>query len=673
MNPWIALCCILTAAEGSAMTPLNNGTLRLELDVNAAGTPYIAAVAWDNVKKPLMRETALDLEAWAPDGFEPEAAKASPWKIVEHPVFLRAESSRAFKGDVTLTWVVDLAREGSLYRMHVRMANNGDAARPVAWFPIWQASWDAPAFTDWCRWWQALSFQSVERPLTDPHAVSIKLGSRLHSSDADPAGQNPYWVLGGRGGRVYCALDWCGGWRAELGKVSAKAPLLLDLRLPPEETQLVLNPGEAIDGPVLNVTITPETDDLASRASWMRQRVALGKALYGGPEPWYPLAYNNWYTTRFSVDGPFLKRQVEAMDPYKFDVFVVDAGWYEAVGKWQPDPKKFAPDEFENLLKTIRSKRVRVGIWTCPQFVSADKDHLPPEVDQPGFYRKFIDGYLLDYAGMDFTQFLLDHVANLRSRYGADWWKYDQDFFTPETRHGVMKNVVALQNALLAVRKAQPDLYLENCQSGGRMINEFTVLLTQNQWIRDGGNTGPGHARSNFREALGTLEFLPPWTVNRWTNNPDRNDPEDDAFTRMYCRSAMAGTWGIVADLPNIAPRQRDIILAEAAHYRRLNALKTACRYEIIDLANDAPACGIVYYDTAGQHAAVLLLRWAKEGAFDFRVDLDTLAPAARCRIEDVDAAAPQEIDGATLREQGLSIPFDAMRQSALVFIDALD
>jgi len=212
---------------------------------------------------------------------------------------------------------------------------------------------------------------------------------------------------------------------------------------------------------------------------------------------------------------------------------------------------------------------------------------------------------------------------------------------------------------------------MENCQRGGRLINEFTVLMTQNQWIRDGGNTGPEHARSNFREALGALEFMPPWTVNRWTNNPDRNDPEDDEFTRMYCRSAMAGTWGLVADLAKITERQRNIILSEVRHYRRLNALKNDCRYEILYPQARAAAAGIVYYNAAGTQAGVLLLRWNRAGAFEFPMLLGGLRNEGRYCVEDIDQGESSMSSATALRHPGVIVPFSEGRNSALLFVSA--
>ncbi len=651
-------------------TELDNGTIRLHLGANREGVPCILSALWADTGETVFTNAADNhaWEAWLPEAFLPAGGPATAWRVEEDPHFLHATSSCAMNGGLQATWMVELFREGALFRAWILLENIGDAPCEVSRLPAWNGVWHAQKAA-WLRYWRSLSFETVEISLD---GSDITLGSRLHSSDEIEDGVNPYWIWGGDAGRIYFALSWCGGWRAHLNSGNDGQELDFRIFLPPEETQLTLLPGESITGPVLQVFFTRETNDRECRAAWMRQRAALGRVLYGGPGPWYPFAYNNWYTTRFDVTESFLRRQMEALDPFGFDVFIVDAGWYAAVGQWEPDPDKYDPGAFESILAAIREKGIMTGIWSCPQFIRATADALPPEAEQPPFYRKFIDGYLLDYAGMDFTRHLLDHVQALRDRYGAGWWKYDQDFFVARTRHGVAKNVVALQGALLAVRKAHPDLYMENCQSGGRMINEFTVLMTQNQWIRDGGGTGPAHARSNLSEALGALEFMPPWTVNRWTNNPDRNDPRDDEFTKRYCRSAMAGTWGLAADLPKITERQRATIVREAAHYRRLNALKTDCRYDVLHPSRAAKAAGVVYYDAAGRQAAVLLLRWNAKGAFIPPVRLEGLLADAVYRVEDVDTGETREISGAVFWKEGLGIAFDKGRQSALVFVEAV-
>ena len=205
------------------------------------------------------------------------------------------------------------------------------------------------------------------------------------------------------------------------------------------------------------------------------------------------------------------------------------------------------------------------------------------------------------------------------------------------------------------------------------MINEFTALLAQSHWIRDGGNNGMGHARSNLSEALGAMGFLFPWGACRWTNNPDQMDANNDELTRFYCRSAMMGTWGIVADLPRIGEHQRAVICEEVAHYRRLNAFKTSCLYDLQLPGRGANAAGVTFYKPDGRGAGVVLYRWNAKGSFTHTLDLAHLNAAERYCVEDADAKTITEAEGQALQANGLDVPFPQQRLSALVFVEAAE
>ncbi|MBX7257034.1 MAG: alpha-galactosidase [Candidatus Hydrogenedentes bacterium] len=650
------LCAFLSL--GALALELNNGTVAVHLGQSEKGEPCIASVKWIPSASTVFKELHNDTEGVV-------------WRQSEDAVFLRAEAEFIGPSGLPAKRIVELTKSGSLLRTYVELTNPGSAEVAVATYPIWEADWSLPKKKRTFTNWHALSFEPYSENVSQ--GKKIEIGSRLHSSDDIEKGVNPYWVISDGKTQLYFALAWCGGWQARLS--GTDTALHFSISLPKNETQLKLAPSERIVGPIAELTIVRESEERLSRASWLSQRCSLARALFGGPAPSYPFTYNHWYTTRFAVDGPFLQRQLDNLDPYSFDYFIVDAGWYRCVGDWTPDPAKFAPGQFEGILAEVRKKGPKIGIWTCPQFMRVPKDvkELPKEVDQPGFYRKFIDGHLIDMAGTDFTSYLLNHVAALRSQYQADWWKYDQDFFTDQTRHGVMKNVVALQNALGAVRAQYPELMIENCQSGGRMLNEFTFGIAQNQWIRDGGSTGPKHARAILREVLGSLYILPPWTSNRWINNPDQNDPNDDEFTRLYCRSAFPGTWGIVADLAKIQPRQRDIIVKEVANYRRLTPYKEGYVYDVLYPEKDSSLAGIVFYAPNGNGAAILLCRWDGAGAFTQTVPLSGLTGRGHYRVTDADASSqsePQSVSGRSLHKEGIAVTFDTVRQSALLFID---
>jgi hypothetical protein len=642
---------------------LANGVIRLELGATSKGVPAITQATWAAGGATLFAEDGAEdgFSAWVPADLAARAKRGRvKWRVTEDAVFHRATASMLMAGGTRISWVVELARESQLLRLRVEMKNESAAPRAVEWFPAWTANWRIPAGSRWLRSWDSLSYRQVERPW--PVDGSVALASRLHSSESP--GSNPYWVVGGGANRFYFGLEWSGGWEASLSGGADR--LNFRVWLPPAEAQLVLQGGESIAGPAVILVPVAETGEALARKWYMAARAKLARRLYGGPAPSYPLSYNHWYAMRFNINGALLGKQIDSSAPYGFDAFIVDAGWYENVGRWTPDPAKFAPGEFEKLLRGIKSRGIAAGIWTCPQFVHLEPGETRPEVDQPGFHEKFIKGDLVDLAGSGWTRRLLDHVAELRTKYSADWWKYDQLLFVPRTRLGVMKNVVAFQKALVAVRRANPDLIIENCQSGGRMTNELTVLLGQQQWLRDGGNSGLRRARANVEEALGAVEFVFPWAALRWTNNPNLIDPADTELLRLYCRSAMAGTWGISADLTKIPDSQRAAILGEIKNYRRLNALrKDSLLYDVLAPRAGTDVARITFYDSRASKAAVLVYRWDREGEFDARVPLTHLGPGARYRVEDVDAK------GAKLARDAVTVHFTPERMSALIFVEA--
>jgi len=657
----------------SSTTLLRNDLVELTLGLTPEGIPMLGSYKELKTGAVLFSDISDDpsLQKWIPESLGRGTPEVVAWKRTDDHVFFRAESECVFPDGLSMVRMVALDRESALIRLGMKVVNRTGEPVELPWFPGWNAAWNIHSGAKIMRYWEPLSFSPRQVVLTE--GETKVLGSRLHSSDEIENGKNAYWVIRNEEMNLFFGLDWCGGWKAELTGI----PGGLDFRffLPGEESQLILLPGESIEGPAIMITPVSKTDEVAARAEWMKLRESLSARMYGGPAPSFPFSWNHWYTVRFGIDGNFLVRQLNAMDPYRFDYFVIDAGWYEACGAWTPHTGKFFPGEFESLLKQVKDKGVKPGIWSCPQFVKPGIE-IPPGLlidNQPGFYRPFIDGALADLDGSDFSAYLADHVGTLCTDYYARWWKYDQDFFVAETRAGPMKNVVALQEALKEVRRTFPDLYIESCQSGGRMLNEFTVLSSQTQWIRDGSRTGLVHARSNFQEALQAMEFLPPWAVLRWTNRPDENNQDDDEFTRMYCRSAMAGTWGVVADLPRIGERQRSVIIKEADQYRRLSELKYDCVYDILRPEEGSPAAGIIFYTADGSKAGLLFLRWDAKDAFNLPVSLTRLKSGHNYRIELVDTDEVLVLSGDTLRESGMTLPFSKTCMSFLVFIEAVE
>lgn len=660
---WLVMLTMAAHAQ-----ELSNDTLRLRLDVTPEGIPVIDEAVWQATGQTVFRDmgTPDGLSAWVPSGLIPAAQPNLPaWVITQGDDLTTAEATYELSNKILITWIVELPSRGHLFRVHIRLTNGGKKAQVVDSFPAWSANWNVAGQSQWARWWKSLEYNRIEEALTA--TSQIHLGSRLHSSDVVGDGVNPYWVVGGPDRRIYFGLQWCGGWSAKLQGLDNG--FRFSVSLPPEETQLVLKRGETIEGPALLVTPMAASDDLSDRSAWMSQRYSLGRTLYSGPSVSFPLTYNHWYAARADVDEDFLNRQIAAMSPYSFDAFVIDAGWF-AAGRWKPDSTKFQPDEFAAMLASLKENGIRPGLWSTPQYVSADDDgESALAIQQPPVASNFLSGYLVDMSQTDFQGYLTDHVQILRNKYSVDYWKYDQPFFTDQSRAGAMKNVIGLQNAMKAVRNANPDLMIENCLNGGRMINEFTLLTTQATWLKDLGAKVPD-PRGNISVALNAMDFVFPWAALRFTINLDRIDQNDDEALRLYCRSAMAGVWGISTDLSKISDRQQGIVLKEIENYRQLNHLKFSCQYDLQLPSDTADVAGVTFYSRRRFNMGVLLYRWQRDGAFDQQVSLSRLKSGVTYHVVDADTGAEIIASGSDLINNGITVPFSAERLSALVFIE---
>jgi hypothetical protein len=647
---------------------ISNGTLRLKLNVSREGVPVVEEAVWVASGRTVFRDlgTPNGLSAWVPESLIPIAQTATPtWNISETDDFTTAEATCELASKLLMTWIVELPKEGQLFRLHVRLTNTGKRPQVVESFPSWLASWNVAGQSQWTRWWKSLEYSAVEQELTATNR--IRLGSRLYSSDNENDGVNPYWIVGGPDSRIYFGLQWCGGWTARLQGVDDG--FKFSVSLPPEETQLVLSRGEMIEGPALLVTPMSASDDISDRGLWMRQRYELGKTMYPGPPLSIPLTYNHWYAIRRQVDNTFLNRQIAAMQPYSFDAFVIDAGWYTD-GRWKPDPSKFQPNEFVDMMHSLRAAGVKPGLWSAPQYVSLDKNESALAIEDPPVISNFLGGYLVDMSQPDFPGYLTDHVRVLRNQYSMDYWKYDQSLFAPQSRAGVMKNVIGFHDAMQSVRRDNPDLIIENCLYGGRMINDFTLLATQTSWLSDLGSSGNPDPRGNISVALNAMDFIFPWAALCFTINLDRIEQNDDETLRLYCRSAMAGMWGISSDLSKISERQQGVIVNEIANYRRLNLLKSACLYDLQEPDETADVAGVTFYSRRRFHAGVLLYRWQHDGTFDQHVAFSKLNASVTYRVTDVDTGTEITASGSDLISHGITVPFSALRLSALLFID---
>ena len=58
--------------------------------------------------------------------------------------FQRAETRLRLKNGLVATWTGELAAQGPVIRMRVKLGNPGTNSCQVPWFPVWNTAWKMP-------------------------------------------------------------------------------------------------------------------------------------------------------------------------------------------------------------------------------------------------------------------------------------------------------------------------------------------------------------------------------------------------------------------------------------------------------------------------------------------------------------------------------------------------
>lgn len=95
--------------------------------------------------------------------------------------------------------------------------------------------------------------------------------------------------------------------------------------------------------------------------------------------------YNTWgrqervkwaggqYLTSMNLE--YTLREIERAHEMGVDIYVLDAGWFEKTGDWNPNPKSF-PDGFSQVMEKIRGFGMQLGVWMDPAKVAVSSRAL---------------------------------------------------------------------------------------------------------------------------------------------------------------------------------------------------------------------------------------------------------------------------------------------------------
>ncbi|KOV97005.1 alpha-galactosidase [Streptomyces sp. NRRL B-1140] len=219
-----------------------------------------------------------------------------------------------------------------------------------------------------------------------------------------------------------------------------------------------------------------------------------------------PVIYNDYMNTL--MGDPTTERLlplIEAAGAAGAEVFVIDAGWYDddeqgwwdAVGAWEPAPRRF-PGGLPEVLDAIRAHGMTPGLWLEPEVVGVRSPlarTLPPEAFfRRGGLRVTEHGrHHLDLRHPAARAHLDEVVDRLAGEWGVGYLKLDYNInIGPGTENGsesagagLLGHHRAHLDWMAALLDRHPGLVLENCGSGGLRMDYAQLAVAQLQSTSD--------------------------------------------------------------------------------------------------------------------------------------------------------------------------------------------
>ena len=399
-----------------------------------------------------------------------------------------------------------------------------------------------------------------------------------------------------------------------------------------------------------------------------------------------PVLYNSWYATTFSVNEEHQLALAKAAKEIGVEMFVIDDGWFKGrvndnagLGDWTVDKNKF-PNGLKPMIDKINEMGLDFGIWIEPEMVNPNSDLYRAHPDWVFHFpnRRRHEGrnqLILNLAREDVYQYLYRCFHDLLKENNIRFIKWDMNkvmtdpgFMSApadEQRAVRIQYVENLYRLIETLRKEFPEVWFENCSSGGGRIDLAMMSRFDFNWVSD--NTDPVE-RIFIQDSYLTL--FPANTMISWVTQEDwhRQNPSLE-YKFDVC---MAGVLGVGYDITKWDDGQKKIASEKIAQYKKIREIvQKGDVYRIVSPYEENRSV-LQYVDKNKRNAVVFTYNMAEYPANQIRETQQTplmklrgLLPDVRYRIEGMN----ENYSGRYLMDVGIAIPLRGAYKSNIFVI----
>jgi alpha-galactosidase len=499
----------------------------------------------------------------------------------------------------------------------------------------------------------------------------------------EPGGQQRGWFVGIEfSGRTHITLERrATSLRGEAGLNPSPAPY---------RTQILS--GATFETPTIFVGTFRGGPDAAGNIlrRWVREVLNSPRTLR---DPSYPTLVNNSWGSGMAVNEALAQRMVLESAQLGLEMFHLDAGWFRGVGDWRADPAKF-PHGIAGIADFAHQHGLKFGLWidwtqagtsTEPGALNvhdpAIRDWLIADPPAGWANKEPFKGITIDIGLPAAKAWAAGELERVVSDYHLDMLEHDGYLVAQGSARGEHPNsapdpatlrVFEDSGFLMAegsnstdvsdhatrayyeiyrqLRERHPDLLLEVCNDGGRMVDFGSAAHGDYFSITDAYDP-----LSNRRAFYDASFVLPPAMLESYVEKYPA--PRIENF-RYVMRSGMMGWFSLMLDSSQWTADQRATAKQEFALYKQMlrPLIREADLYHLAQRPDGVHWDGIEYYSTTLKRGVVYAFR-GSGGRPVHRYRLSGLKRDSHYRLTFQDhPSASRTLSGETLMQAGVDV-----------------
>ena len=250
-------------------------------------------------------------------------------------------------------------------------------------------------------------------------------------------------------------------------------------------------PGESFETPEAYVTVGQGGADRISQRLLTVHRRNMPR-----PEAELPVMFNEYCTTWGDPSHENLKKIADCLQGRGIEFLVIDAGWYrrkdvgwaDCGGDWIPEETEMFPEGLKATADMIRAHGMIPGLWFEPETCARGAEIFRKEEMLLTRYGTVIDTdnrRFLDMRKPEVQAYLDERVIGLLKRCGFGYTKIDYNDCIgtgcddPDSLgEGLRQNMQGTLDFFRRLREEIPDIWIENCSSGGHRLEPSLMGVT---------------------------------------------------------------------------------------------------------------------------------------------------------------------------------------------------